>query len=216
MLTPMSNAVAAAVAGGTVGLAVAMPLGPVGLAVVASGQRGWRAGMAAATGVATADLIWAAVAASGGAAVAASPAIAVGQLIARLMLIAVGAALVLGGIRRLRAHSRPERRGPAARNLTLSPLRRYLAMLAVTLPNPLTVAVFTAATVEAGLVPGSGSPPGVWLVATFATAAGTASLGWQLLLAAAGRRLAVRARPAPGAWLAVAAGIFLVVWPLLN
>jgi len=216
MLTPMSTAFTAAAAGGTVGLAVAIPLGHVGLAVLASGQRGWRAGVAAAAGVATADLIWAAVAACGGAALANRPAIAIGQLVARLLLIAVGAALVVGGIRRLRSHAKADSQSPADQVRTLSPVRRYLAMLAVTLPNPLTVAVFTAATVEAGLAPASGSAPGALLAATFAAAAGAASLSWQLLLAAVGRRLAVWASPTASAWLAVGAGTFLLVWPLVN
>jgi threonine/homoserine/homoserine lactone efflux protein len=212
----MGNAVAAAVAGGSVGLAVAVPLGPVGLAVVASGQRGWRAGVAAAGGVATADLLWAVVAASGGAAVARHPAIAAGRLAAQLVLVAVGAVLVAGGLRRLRASAPADGPRQLARVAALPPLRRYLAMLALTLPNPLTVSVFAAAAVETGLLGGPGSAPAWYLVSTFAVTTSVASLSWQLLLAFAGRWLGGRASPATGAWLAIAAGAFLCAWPLIS
>jgi threonine/homoserine/homoserine lactone efflux protein len=221
MLAAMGDALTAVVAGGSVGFAVAVPLGPVGLAVVAAGQRGWWAGFAAAAGVATADLLWATVAASGGAAVAGHPAVEAGRVVARLALIALGIALIVGGLRRLRsqppaASDRDAAPAPPARSL--SPIRRYLMMVAVTLPNPLTVAVFSAAAVDTGLVSGSAvaaAPPAL-LVAMFAIAVGLASLSWQLLLAGTGRGLAIRATPAVSAWLTIATGAFLLVWPLIN
>lgn len=192
--------------GVAVGLAVAMPLGPVGLTVVALGRRGWRTGAAAAAGVATADLTWAVAAVAGGAALAAHPAVTLWRGFATAMLVAIGLYLTAHGVRQLRARhavteAAPETGGSAG--------RWFAALYGLTLPNPLTVAVFTAAAVEVGI---NGLTPRAVFVATV----GGTSLAWQLLLAATGRHALSRTGPAAGAVLTIVGGLLLVMWPLLG
>jgi hypothetical protein len=87
-----------------------------------------------------------------------------------------------------------------------------VALYGLTLPNPLTVAIFTAAAVDVGLRGGAGAPT---QRAVFAVAVGLTSLIWQLLLAAMGRHLLARTGPATSAALTVAGGLLLVAWPLV-
>ena len=192
--------------GVAVGLAVALPFGPVGLTVMALGRRDWRAGVAAATGVATADLTWAIVAVAGGAVVALHPAVGLWRGIARTALILIGAFLVIRGVRRLTAGGGVDASSPVSR-----PPGRYFVMLyGLTLPNPLTVAIFTAAAIDVGLSGAAGAPA---QRAVFVAAVGLTSLAWQLVLAALGRHLLARAGPTASAALTVLGGLLLVVWP---
>lgn len=194
-------------AGVAVGLAVALPFGPVGLTVVALGRRGWRSGAAAAGGVAAADLTWAVAAVAGGAVLGSHPAVRTWRIVADAVLVAIGLVLVLRGARALR------RRGADSASGSPPPVRsarRWFATLyGLTLPNPLTVAVFTAAAVDIG---GGGLAPR----AVFVAAVGLASLAWQLVLAATGRHVLGRTGPAAGALLTVAGGLLLVMWPLTH
>lgn len=194
-------------AGATVGLAVAMPLGPIGLMVVGLGRRGWRSGGAAAAGVATADLTWAAVAVTGGAAVAALPGIAVWQVAARAALVGIGLLLVVRGVRRVRggvagAVAEPTAAGP--------PHRWFAVMYGLTLPNPLTVAVFTAAAL------GIGVGDDIAARVLFAVSVGATSLVWQVGLAAVGRHVVARTGPVVEGLLTVSSGGVLLAWPLLG
>jgi threonine/homoserine/homoserine lactone efflux protein len=193
--------------GATVGLAVAMPLGPIGLMVVGLARRGWRTGGAAAAGVATADLTWAVVAVTGGAAVAALPGIAAWQVAARVTLGTIGALLVVRGMRRLRHGGRPAATTPAP---SRSSGRWFVVLYGLTLPNPLTVAVFTAAALSTSV--GGRVADRV----AFAFGVGAASLLWQLALAAVGRHVVARSGPGVEGVLTVAAGALLVMWPLLG
>lgn len=193
-------------AGVAVGLAVAMPMGPVGLTVMALGRRGWRTGAAAAAGVATADLTWAIAAVGGGAVLAANPAVGLARTGASGLLVAVGVFMVARGVHQFRQRDvQPEVAPPRK-----STGRWFAALYGLTLPNPLTVAVFTAAGVEVGI---SG---GLAPRATFAASVGLTSLAWQLALAAAGRHVLARAGPTTNAGLTAAGGLLLVVWPTLN
>jgi hypothetical protein len=78
------------------------------------------------------------------------------------------------------------------------------------LPNPLTVAIFTAAAVNVGI--GAALAPRAAFVATV----GVTSLAWQLVLAATGRHLLGRAGPSATAALTIAGGLLLIVWPLVS
>ncbi|MCX5214435.1 hypothetical protein OG689_35130 [Kitasatospora sp. NBC_00240] len=60
----------ALLAGGAAGLGVALPLGAVGVLLLEEGRRGWRAAAAAAAAVASADLLYAALAVTVGSRVA--------------------------------------------------------------------------------------------------------------------------------------------------
>lgn len=194
-------------AGAAVGLAVAMPVGPIGLLVVGLGSRDWRSGGAAACGVAAADLTWAAVAVTGEAAIAALPGTAVWRTIAKVALVGIGVLLVAWGIRRLRVERDEAVVAP-------TPPRRpgwwFPVLYGLTLPNPLTVAVFAAAALSIGV----GDRPTDRLL--FVVAVGTTSLLWQLLLAALGRHVLARTGPVVEGLLTAAAGAVLIAWPLLG
>lgn len=193
-------------AGAAVGLAVALPFGPIGLMVVALGRRDWRSGAAAAAGVAAADLAWAVAAVVGGAALAGLPGIATWQSLARAALVIIGVLLVARGFAVLRRGAgNGADPGPSR-----APLRWFAALFGLTLPNPLTVAVFAAAAVSIGV----GDQISARVV--FALGVGLTSLAWQLLLAATGRHLLARAGPSAGAALTIAGGIVLIGWPLLT
>jgi threonine/homoserine/homoserine lactone efflux protein len=194
-------------AGAAVGLAVALPFGPIGLMVVALGRRDWRSGAAAAAGVAAADLTWAVAAVVGGTALAALPGLDTWQALARAALVIIGVLLVVRGSAALR---RGGSAGGADPGPSRAPLRWFAALFGLTLPNPLTVAVFTAAAVSIGVDDRTSAR------AVFALGVGLTSLAWQLLLAATGRHLLARAGPSAGAALTITGGIVLVGWPLLT
>jgi threonine/homoserine/homoserine lactone efflux protein len=173
-------------AGLLAGWGVAIPLGAIGVMVVDLGMRsGLRPASAAAAGVATADLLYAAVAAVAGAAVA-------GALAPHAHALRLGSAAVLAGIAMLGLGALRDR---AARGASPPPSGRlFLRFVALTSINPVTVAYFAA--LIAGL-PAVASAP-VEAKALFVAGAGAASLSWQLALAGAGaalhRRLPASAR----------------------
>jgi threonine/homoserine/homoserine lactone efflux protein len=234
-------------AGVAVGLAVAMPFGPVGLTVVALGRRDWRSGAAAATGVAAADLTWAVVAVACGAVLALHPAVHVWRAAAQAALLVIGVGLVVRGVHQLlvrRSRSTPRFAEPrSAKSLVRrsrstarfaeprsakhrrrsvatdahapvahAPGRYFVALYGLTLPNPLTVAIFTSAAVDVGLSAGAAAPG---QRAVFVAAVGLTSLVWQLLLAAMGRHLLTRVGPTASAALTVLGGLLLVAWPVI-
>lgn len=194
-------------AGAAVGLAVAIPFGPIGLMVVALGRRDWRSGVAGATGVAAADLTWAVAAVVGGAALVTLPGIDVWRSLASGALVAIGVLLIARGVSALR-NARPASAADLAPST--APARWFITLYGLTLPNPLTVAVFTAAAI------GIGVGDGIAARAVFAFGVGVTSLAWQLLLAATGRHLLSRAGPPVNAALTIAGGVLLTAWPLLT
>lgn len=168
-----------------VGLAVAMPLGAVGLLVVQTGAvNGTRAGAGAAAGVATADLVYAAVAAVGGTVVTAAlrPHLGVLRMAGAVALLAVACHGLVATLR-----SSPRAPAPHAGG------RTYAGFLGLTLLNPLTILTF-AGTVIA-LPPTTLTTPSRRLA--FVAAVGLASLVWQLGLACFGALVGARV---PQAW----------------
>jgi hypothetical protein len=93
-----------------------------------------------------------------------------------------------------------------------APGRYFVALYGLTLPNPLTVAIFTSAAVDVGLSAGAAAPG---QRAVFVAAVGLTSLVWQLLLAAMGRHLLTRVGPTASAALTVLGGLLLVAWPVI-
>lgn len=190
------------------GLAVAMPLGPVGVLLLRTGLvEGVRPATVAACGVATVDLAYAAVA------------VAVGTSISRVL--GAHASLVRGlsapvlvavGVVGLVAAARPVTTGPT-RPRSRSGSRLFLRFVGLTAVNPLTAVTFTTLAVGlAARLDGAG-PAGAFVVGV-----GLASLGWQLVLAVAGGLLGLRLPPVArtavsvaGAALVVLAGVALVV-----
>jgi arginine exporter protein ArgO len=172
----------AALAGALAGYAIAIPVGAIAVLIIHTGlTQGLRSALAAGAGAATADLIYASIAALAGLWVVSM----IGPLVGPLRL-AGGAILVAFGLRRLYVlRSARETVAPmtAREGARRSHGRTYVAMLGLTLLNPATVVYFTALTV--GL-------PFLGDVAdrlAFAAAAGAASLSWQWLLAFAAAAL---------------------------
>jgi threonine/homoserine/homoserine lactone efflux protein len=159
------------------GWGVAVPLGAIGVMLVDLGIRaGFRSAAPAAAAVATADLLYAAVAAAVGSAAAS----VLGPHEHALKLVAAGvlAAVALLGLRNARARrGRPPAMPPAH--------RLYGRFLALTAVNPTTVVYFVA--LIAGLPAISDASAAA--KAVFVAAVGTASLSWQLTLAGSGAAL---------------------------
>jgi threonine/homoserine/homoserine lactone efflux protein len=165
------------------GYGVAIPLGAMGVMIVDLGLRGgFRPAAAAGAGVATADLLYAAIAALAGS--AAAHLLAPHERALQLASAAVLAAIALAGLWALR-------RRPATGAAPTAARRPYLRFLALTSINPTTVAYFAA--LIAGL-PAVASAPASAKVA-FVAAAGLASLSWQLTLAGTAAALHRRLPP---------------------
>jgi arginine exporter protein ArgO len=163
------------------GYGVAVPVGAIAVLVLGlSARTSLAVGAAAALGVATADGLYALVAAGGGAAVAGlvRPVATPLRWVAAAVLLGLAARTAVGAWRHHRDRSRPAR---PDRGLS-TPVRAYLGLLALTLLNPATVVYFSA------LVLGrqAGGGRSVPASAVFVLAAFAASASWQLLLAVGG------------------------------
>lgn len=171
----------AALAGAVAGYAIAIPVGAIAVLIIHTGMTGgFRSGAAAAAGAATADGIYATLASLAGLAI--TPLI--GPVLLPLRVVG-GAALVALGARGLLGAW--QSRGRAA-DTTQQPVHRlhgrtYLQLLGLTLLNPATVIYFAALVVGLPFLGG----PAERLV--FAGAAFSASLSWQVALAAFGALL---------------------------
>lgn len=173
---------AALVAGLLAGYGIAMPVGAVATYLVSlTARTSLRIGACAALGVATADGLYALVAALGGSALAAvlQPILLPLRLASGLVLAALAIRGAVTACRQYRGRRLTARSGEDPPR----PARAYLALLGITLLNPTTVIYFAA------LVLGSRTAEavrpleqGVFVLAAFA-----ASASWQLLLAGAAR-----------------------------
>lgn len=154
-----------------IGIAVAAPVGAMGvLCIQRTLADGWRAGLATGAGIATADALYASVAAFGVSSL--SNAIATAQT---PLHIVGGAALVLLGLRAVFA-------GPpsGAVNDEFDVSSAYMSALGLTLTNPMTIMAFAAVFASAGLVVDGGGLSQA--LATFGVALG--SLTWWVGLTA--------------------------------
>lgn len=196
----------AALLGVVAGLAVALPLGAIGVLLLQEGMvRGRRAGLAAATGVATVDLMYAAGAVLAGGFVTQS---VVGRESGvRLLGAVVLTALALRGL--LRALRYRESTEASTQTTSRGAFWRFVALTAL---NPLTAVYFTV--LAAGLGERVRGPAAA---TAFALGVFAGSWVWQAGLAVggayAGRRLPSGART----WTSVAGyGIVLVLAALLG
>ncbi|QES41437.1 lysine transporter LysE [Streptomyces venezuelae] len=174
------------IAGLLAGYGIAMPVGGVGTYLVAlTARTTWRTGACAALGVATADGLYALVAAAGGASLtdALEPAMTPLRRASVLVLVAMAARGTLTALREYKA--RDTATVNTRTRTPLSPTRAYAALLGLTLLNPATVLYFAA------LVLGSPATDSLTHAeqAAFALAAFAASASWQLLLAGGGALL---------------------------
>jgi threonine/homoserine/homoserine lactone efflux protein len=197
----MPEITAALVAGVTAGLAVAVPLGPIGVMIVDTGIRdGGRAAFAAGLGTATVDGLYALAAALFGAALAGwlTPAADTLRLAAAAVLIAIAGY----GLLRLR---RPTDAGaePSAPPPAHHLFARFFALTAV---NPLTAATFAALMLGLPAVAdGSAVERALFVAGAFA-----ASLAWQSTLAGSGALLGHRLPPAGRRWTSLAGNLIVL------
>jgi arginine exporter protein ArgO len=185
-------------AGIVAGLAVAIPLGAIGVLIVDLGVRGgFRPAFLAGLGTALADGLYATVAAVAGLAVGAwlAPAEHAIALVAAAALAAVG---IYGLIALCRE--------PAARALPPADHRLVARFLALTAVNPATAATF------AGLIVGlpavaHASAPGK---AAFVVGAFGASLAWQSTLAGGGALMGHGLPPSARTWTSVVGRVLVL------
>jgi threonine/homoserine/homoserine lactone efflux protein len=170
----------AALAGAVAGYAIAIPVGAIAVLIIhTSMTSGLRHGLAAGAGTATADGIYATIAAFAGAGVAAF----IGPLVAPLRVVG-GIVLVLIGLHGLMSAWQSRDRDTGAHQPAHRPHgRTFVAVLGLTLLNPATVIYFGALTVGLPFLGDLGDR------LIFAAAAFLASLSWQSLLAAFGALL---------------------------
>ncbi|WP_165384221.1 LysE family transporter [Leucobacter triazinivorans] len=170
--------VAALGAGLITGLALAIPLGAIGVLLIQEGaSRGWAGGVPAAAAVATVDLLYCVTAVTAGAAIA--PGIASWGPWPRIIGGATLVALAIWSLIRAR-HSSVDAPAGADANRARSG-RRYALFFGLTAINPATLIYFAA--VVTGL---SGVSASALVSVAFIAGVGAASLSWQLLLVLTG------------------------------
>ena len=187
-----------------VGFLIAAGPGPIFFLVLRRNlARGWPSGLATGLGVATADAIYAALAALG-------VAVITNVLIAqrRWIGLAGGLAIALIGLRGIIAQSdpapRPSRRGKG----DVSHLGGdYLSVLALTLSNPPTILSFTAVFAGLGLQVSAGWTPALGLV--LGVMSGSAL--WWLFVTAIVALVRERLTPGVTRVIGVASGLVLVL-----
>lgn len=161
------------------GYGIAIPVGAIAILIVEAGLRsGFLTGFAAGAGAATADLVYAGLAALAGQALAEHLAPVAGELRAVSGLVLVG----LGGLglwQLLRSRGRLS--SGVGAPIRQAPLPIYARFVGLTLLNPLTVTYFAAL-----ILGGSELNPGWGARLAFVLGAALASLSWQTLLAVAG------------------------------
>lgn len=165
--------------GALAGYGIAIPVGAIAVLIVGTGMRcGFACGAAAGAGAATADLIYAVVAATAGAAAARMLEPWSGPI--QLVSAAVLAGLAIWGVAGWR-HNKLEPAVPVV--VTRGEMAAtYGRFLGLTIINPLTVIYFTSMVLGNAI----GRPGGLVGTAMFAVGAFLASLSWQLLLAGVG------------------------------
>lgn len=175
------------VVGAVAGYGIAIPVGAIAILIIETGlRRGLAPGLAAGAGAASADGLYALIAALAGAAVARllEPAAVELRVLSSIVLAAIA-------IRGLAGLARTRGQGGAIRDLPPSLRRTYLTLLGLTVVNPMTVVYFAALILG---LPALGAGTAEKLA--FVVGAFLASLSWQSLVAFVGslfhRRLPVR------------------------
>ncbi|NES16659.1 MULTISPECIES: LysE family transporter [Micromonospora] len=169
-------------AGVVAGYGVAVPVGAIAILILGlSARTSFRVGAAAALAVATADGLYAAVAAFGGAGLAGFIAPVAGPLrvVAALVLLGLAGHGLWRAWSARRSGVTPE--APTGRGLS-TPGRAYAAVLGLTMLNPTTVLYFAALVLgrqEAADL--DGATAGLFVAGAF-----LASASWQLLVAGGG------------------------------
>ena len=171
-----------------IGLAVAAPVGAMGvLCMQRTLSRGWRAGMLTGLGIATADGLYAAMAAFG---IGALSSLLVAwqtplRVVGGLALIALGVRAALAPARACDASDSPDtgtpvgRRGSAFQASDAAEMAAaYAGAVGLTLTNPMTIIAFGAIFAGAGLV----AQPGLASAALATAGVASGSLCWWAIL----------------------------------
>lgn len=161
------------------GFGIAVPVGAIAVLIVETGIRcGFRCAASAGAGAATADLVYAGIAAAGGAGIASSVRSIDEPLryVSALVLVAIA---VVGLRRAMRPPASPASSAIPSRGELLATYGRFLGL---TIINPATVAYFAAFVIGLGIAADLTLGDGVLFVA----GAFLASLSWQTLLAGVG------------------------------
>lgn len=192
------------VTGAIAGYAIAIPVGVVAVLILETGlKRGFWHGLAAGSGAATADLIYATIAVTVGVVVAQwlDPIEPILKLVSSAFLVAMGAAGLYKTWR-----SRNENPDANVKAVNAGILQTYATLLTLTILNPATI-VYFAALILGGTV---GQPPGPGEKAAFVAGAALASWSWQSFLAAIGA-LAHRHMP-PGfrLWTSIVGNVIVI------
>ncbi|HXH34749.1 MAG TPA: LysE family transporter [Plantibacter sp.] len=201
------SVLAVGAAGMAAGVAIALPLGAVGVLVIRRGVvAGWRPAAAAAGGVALVDTVYCALAVLLGASIA--PVIdawgAWPRIVGGVVLIVLGARSLL---RAVRPTPRVVLAAPGVDGALITARRSLAEFVGLTAINPLTLLYFAG--VAAALGGALGNPIDALV---FTAGVGLASLGWQLVLAAVGSHLGRGLGPRGVLGLSIAgAGIVLVL-----
>jgi threonine/homoserine/homoserine lactone efflux protein len=179
------------VRGLALGFAVAFALGPVGLLVIRRTiNHGWATGFVSGLGVATADGIYASVAAFG---LTALTGVLVG--LDRVLGLVGGAVLIAMAVRGFRttltAGPADAAADPAGSARRATALGAYGSMVGLTLTNPTTILSFTA--LFASLGAGTNGPGGATLISA---GVASGSVAWWLLLTTLVAGLRARLTPA--------------------
>jgi arginine exporter protein ArgO len=160
------------------GYGIAIPVGPIAILILELGlHRGFRTAFSAGAGAASADLIYATVAAVAGTFLVAflTPYASVLRIGSALGLIAMGAWLLYHG-RKTSERTNKSRFGATSCTQT------YGMLLGLTLLNPLTVTYFTTLILGMGAQSSQSAVNAIF----FVSGAFLASLSWQTFLAAVG------------------------------
>jgi arginine exporter protein ArgO len=170
------------------GLAVAMPLGAIGVLLVQEGAlRGPRRALPGAAAVASVDTLYCALAVLVGG--VAAPLVASWRpwpaLVGGVALLVIAAIGLRRGLVGQRGQPAPDEPGVLAPGG-----HRYALFFGLTMINPATLVYFAA--IMSGLAGLTGHPT---TAAAFVVAVGAASFGWQALLVAAGGLLGGRTGP---------------------
>ena len=189
--------------GAVAGLALAAPLGAIGVLLLQEGvTRGLRGGLPAAAAVATVDVLYSIAAVTVG--VLAGPLVSAWtpwpQVVGGVALVTMG----VHGIVKSRRVTRLTAEGDVSASGTS--LRRFGIFLGLTALNPATLVYFAA--ILSGLERVAESPA---TAAAFVVGVGLASFGWQTVLVALGAGLRRATAPSFRSWTAVIGNGLVVV-----
>lgn len=187
------------------GVAVAAPVGPIGLLCIKRTlTRGWVNGLATGLGVASADATYGLMVAAGLA--------ATGLLLAWAIPLQLGGGLLIAmlGLLALRSFLRPAPARGAETGSARGHLAAFASAYGLTLSNPMTILAF------AGLVAGLGATAAATPGAAYVLVAGvfSGSALWWLLLASSAGLARTRMTAAVTRWLDLVSGLVLLIWGL--